>query len=103
MVRGIRMTNKSYTHKEWSRALLNVAYADLLEKSRKVEKELAKVKEMLKNHVQCSERYKAFIMTHCREDHSATESELLNLLRKLHSGEMDSLIGIQKSDKEGGE
>jgi len=58
---------------------------------------------MLKNHVHCIERYKAFIMTHCREEHSATESELLNLLRKLHSGEMDSLIGIKKSNKEGGE
>jgi len=67
----------------------------------RLNKELAKVKEMLKNHVQYSERYKAFIITHCREDHSATESELLNLLRKLHSGEMDSLIGIQNENKEG--
>jgi len=75
-------------------------FSDVLDKRNK---ELAKVKEMLKNHVQYSERYKAFIMTHCRKEHSATESELLNLLRKLHSGEMDSLIGIQKENKEGAE
>jgi len=41
------MTNKSDNHKEWSRALLNVAYADLLEKSRKVEKELSECKDFV--------------------------------------------------------
>jgi len=74
------MNNNSENHKDWSRALLNVAYADLLENSKKLEyenknhvagmnKDILKIAELEKELAEC----KDFVSKVARHDFELSE------------------------------